>query len=241
MVSTAALRKEDAFESQEPGATRGEVLARYRQLREISMRHHSGALDFLSKDAIMHHARRLGLAKGRTLILDSMDVLTLAVDLAVHTAPVGRSRAVDRYADRHHFAPGSDEALVLGAMRNARFAVVLVQGRHQAAGLTVTDLFREIDLWLVDEGLERSLPVGTAFATRYFTPEGFSMTAGVGMPVDLDVLAHAIESAPQLLRKSPAELPDDRRFAEAIYRAAIAGGTVEKMTYQDVTGTGDAD
>ena len=152
MVSTVALRKEDVFENQEPTATRGEVLARYRQLREISKRHHSGALEFLSKDAIMHHARRLGLADGKTLILDSMDVLTLAFDLAVHTAPVGRSRAIDRYARSARLAPGSDEALVLEAMRNARFAVVLVQGRHQAAGLTVTDVFRKIDLWLVDEG-----------------------------------------------------------------------------------------
>jgi hypothetical protein len=239
MVSSIALRKEDTFENQEPTATRGEVLARYRQLREISKRHHSGALEFLSKDAIIHHARRLGLADGNTLILDSMDVLTLAFDLAIYTAPVGRSRAVDRYARSERFAPGSDEALVLEAMRKARFAVVLVQGRHRAAGLTVTDVFRNIDLWLVDEGLEISLPVGTAFATRYFTPELFSVTAGVGMPVDLAVLEDAIRAAPYLLRKPPAEVPDDRRFAEAVYRASIADGTMEGIAYQDPTDDGD--
>jgi hypothetical protein len=37
------------------------VLARYRHLREISKRHHSEILKFLSKDTILHHARRLGL------------------------------------------------------------------------------------------------------------------------------------------------------------------------------------
>jgi hypothetical protein len=127
-------------------------------------------MDFLSKDAVLHHARRLGLAAGKTLILDSLDELTLAFDLAIYTAPVGRSRAIDRYARSIQFAPGSDEALVLEATCNARFAVVLVQRPHQSAGLIVTDLFRKIDLWLVDEGLETSLPEGSAFATRYSRP-----------------------------------------------------------------------
>jgi len=240
MVAAVALRKEDAFENQDPTAIRSEVLARYRALRAISKLHHSNAMDFLSQDAIIHQARRLGLAAGKTLILDTMDELTLAFDLAIHTAPAGRSRAIDRYARSARFAPGSEEALVLEAMCNARFAIILVRRRHQAAGLTATDLFRKTDLWLVDEGLEISLPEGTAFATRYFTPDRFSMTAGIGMPVDLSVLTDAIVSAPQLLRKSPAEVPDDRRFAEAIYRATIADGTMEGITYQDPTGTGDA-
>jgi hypothetical protein len=75
---------------------RAEVLTRYRHLREISKQHHSAALDFLSKDAIMSQARRLGLAQGKTLVLDSMNDLTLAFDLTIHTAPKDRSRAIDR-------------------------------------------------------------------------------------------------------------------------------------------------
>ena len=107
-----------------PPPSRGDVLARYRHMREISKRHNSNAMNFLSKDAIMHHARRLGLADGKTFVLDSMDELTLAFDLAIHTAAVGGSRAIDRYARSAPFATGSDEALVLEAMCNARFAVV---------------------------------------------------------------------------------------------------------------------
>lgn len=237
MVAAVALRTEDNVEPQVP--SRGEVLARYRHLREISKRHHSDALKLLSRDAILHQARRLGLADGKVLILDSMDELTLAFDLAIHTAPAGRSRAIDRYARSTRFASGSDEALMLEAMCNARFAIVVVRRRHPSAGLIVTDLFRKVDLWLMDEGLELSLPVGTAFATRYFAPDRFVVTAGVGMPVDLDLLTSAIESVPQLLRKQRAEAIDDRRFAEAIYRAAIAEGIMENMTYQDPVGSGD--
>ena len=230
----------NVFEHQAPGPNRGEVLARYRHLREISKRHHSKVLDFLSHDAMLHHARRLGLAVGRTLILDSIDELTLAFDLAIHTAPVGRSRAIDRYARSAQLASGSDEARVLDAMCNARFAVLLIQRRHQAAGLLVTDLFRKAELWLVDEGLEISLPTGTLFATRYYTPDRFSLTAGVGLPVDSVVLTSALELAPQLLRRSRAEAIEDRRFAEAVYRAAIADGIMEGISYQDPAVTSDA-
>ena len=52
--------------------------------------------------------------------------------------------------------------------------------------------------------------------------------------------ARRSRAVPQLLRKSRAEAPDDRRFAEAVYRATIADGTMEGITYQDLAGTGDA-
>lgn len=240
MATAVALRDENVFEQPTPSLSRGEVLARYRHLREISKRHLSDAMGFLSKDAILHHARRLGLADGKILIFGSEDELTLAFDLAIHTAPEGRSRAIDRYARSTQLAQGSDEALVLDAMRSARFAVVIVERRHETAGLIVTDLYREIELWLVDEGLEISLPAGTAFATRYYAPDGFVMTAGVGMPVDSDLLTHALELAPQLLRKSPADAVEDRRFAEAVYRAAVADGITEYVKFQDPTDTGEA-
>jgi hypothetical protein len=165
-----------------------------------------------------------------------MDELTLAVDLAIYTAPVGRSRAIDRYANSARFAWGKEEALMLEAMRNARFAVLLARGRHPSVGLIVTDLFRNVDLWLVDEGLEQTLPVGAGFATRYFAPGPFIMTAGVGMPVARDGVARAIESVPALTRKSPVEAIQDRRFAEAVYRGAIEDGTTENVQYRDPLG-----
>ena len=238
MVAAIGLRNENAVESPASSPSRGEVLARYRQLREISKQHISDAMKFLSPDAILYHARRLGLARGKTVVLDDMDELTLAYDLAIHTAPDGRSRAIDRYARSARFTPGSDEALMLEAMCNARFAVVIVQRRHPSVGLIVSDVFRNCELWLVDEGLEISLSAGTAFATRYYSPDRFVMTAGVGMPIDRDLLTSAVESVPQLLRKSHGEAIEDRRFAEAVYRAAIADGLMAGIAYRDPPGSG---
>ena len=190
---------------------------------------------FLPRDAILHQARRLGLAHGKTIVLRNDDELNLAFDLAVHTSPAGRSRTIDRYARSAPYAKGSDEALVLEAMCNARFALLMVARRHPSAGLIVTDMVREIDLWLVDEGLEISFPKGRIFATRYFAPDGFAMTAGAAIPLESSLLGHAMDLAPHLLRKSLEEAIEHRRFAEALYRAAIAEGVTARIVTIDVT------
>jgi hypothetical protein len=233
MSNAAAFREETFVDQTAPLPNREEVLARYFRLREIGKLHHNDVVKFLTKDAIVHHARRLGLLQGKTFVLDSMDELTLAADLAIHTAPPDRSRAIDRYARAANLARGSEDAVVLEAMRNARFAVVKVLRRHPSVGLIVTDLARDIELWLVDVSLEASLPDGAAFATRYCTPGAFAMTVGVGIPVDRDALGRAIDAVPQLGRKPMAEAVQDRRFAEAVYRGAIADGTMERTRFLD--------
>jgi hypothetical protein len=101
---------------------RREVLHRYRHLRAIGTHHHSAALKFLARPAIVEHARRLGLMTGQTLIADSMEELTLVFDLAIYTAKAGRSRAIDRYAKAAHLPSNTDEMSMLAAMCHARFS-----------------------------------------------------------------------------------------------------------------------
>ena len=234
MTAVAALREEAVFEPELSPASRGEALARYRLAREISRRHNANLLEALPKDAIFQHARRLGMYQGKTLVLDDWDDLTLAVDLAIHTAPPGRSRAIDRYVDSVGPKRDSEEAIVLEAMREARFAILLIRERHPAAGVIVTDLFRKTDLWLMDEGLELSMPDNSALATRYYTIGPFIMTAGVCLPIGREALEWAIESTPQLMRKPYAEAIQDRRFAEAVYRGALEDGTMGRVQLRDV-------
>jgi hypothetical protein len=94
-------------------------------------------------------------------------------------------------------------------------------------------LFRGIECWLVDEGLESSLPDGAMLATRLYPLQGFTMTAGVLVPLDMEFIEHAIADLPLVLRKVPEEAINDRRFAEAIYRSAVVSGIMEQVAYQD--------
>src|SRR4051794_6144706 len=172
--------------------SREEVPARYRHLRAIGTRHHTEALRFLSRPALLEQARQLGLTAGGMLVAESMDEFTLVVDLAIHATRPGRSRAIDRYAGAAQLQPGSDEALVLEAMRRARFSLWRVERRHEVVGLVVQDLLREGEAWLVDEAMERSAPAGMVAAMRLCTPETFAMTCGVIVPVDRELLEEVI-------------------------------------------------
>jgi hypothetical protein len=212
--------------------SRDEVLARYRHLRAIGTRHHTEALRFLSRPALLEQARQLGLTTGEMLVAESMDEFTLVVDLAIYTSRPGRSRAIDRYAGAAQLRPGSDEALVLEAMRKARFS--LWRGRHAVVGLVVQDLLRQGEAWLVDEAMERSAPEGMAAAMRLCTPDTFAMTSGVIVPVDREALEEVLAEVLPRVRGSPDRVANDRRFATAIYRTAVARGLMERIGFEEI-------
>src|ERR1043165_7927675 len=95
--------------------TRDQILERYRHLRAISIGHHSGAMAFVSKQAVLEHAKRVGLTTGGMLVAENEAEMTLVFDLALYTAKERRSRALDRYARATPLPPGSDAARMLEA------------------------------------------------------------------------------------------------------------------------------
>jgi hypothetical protein len=215
------------------GVSREEILTRYRHLRGLATRHHTEALKFLSRSAILEQARHLGLTMGKTLVAESIDEVTLAFDLALHTARPGHSRAIDRYARAAQLQPGSDEFVVLEAMRQARFAVWRVERRHDVAGLIVRDLLRQDEAWLVDEALEQSAPEGMALAMRLCTPDAFAMTSGIIVPVDREGMEEVLDEVLLRVRGEPDHVANDRRFATALYRMAVANGLMERISFEE--------
>jgi hypothetical protein len=209
--------------------SREEILTRYRGLREISKRHQTEAIRFVPQSALLDQARRIGLAIGQTLVAESMDELTLAFDLALYTAPPGRSRGIERYARSVAVPTGSDDAEVLQAMCQARFSVWQVERRHETAGLIVRDLMREDSLWLVDEGLEQTAPEGMSVAMRVITLETFAMTCGVIVPIDGMLLDEVFEEVLGRLRGEADAIANDRRFATALYRKAVQEGLMDQV------------
>jgi len=75
--------------------TRGQILERYPHLRAIGTRQHSGTLEFLSRSAVLEHAKRLGLATRQTLVAESEEEMVLAAmrhaRFSVWASPTGTS------------------------------------------------------------------------------------------------------------------------------------------------------
>ena len=74
---------------------------------------------------------------------------------------------------------------------------------------------------------------GLALATRLFTPERFAMTAGLVEPLDIELIKDAVNDTPHLLRSRHEGMIDNRRFAEAIYRVALASRLMAQVAYRD--------
>jgi hypothetical protein len=77
-------------------------------------------------------------------------------------------------------------------MRRARFSIISSVRRHTVAGLIVKDLFRGFEFWLVDEGLESSLPGPGSVGDSTLYARGLRHTAGVLVPLDIELIEYAI-------------------------------------------------
>ena len=218
-------------------AERDAVLTRYRRYRALTRDHNKRILAFLPKGALLNQARRLGLGPPDPVEIEDW---FLALDLVIHTAPPGRSRVIDRYVRAAGAEPGSDDERVLAAMREARFAIVGIERRHDLAGLVVRDVSSLEELWLMDEHLGSSGSQGL-FATRLFEFDDFHITAGVLAPVDEGLLRDVLLELPFLANKTWSATMADRRFAETLYRVALEDGLMGGVRYADVADGANVD
>ena len=61
------------------------------------------------------------------------------------------------------------------------------------------------------------------------------MTAGVNVLLDFDMLEEILAELPRRLYEGDLRsVLDDRRFAEATYRVALADGIMDRISYQDL-------
>jgi hypothetical protein len=221
-----------------PLMTRSEILSRYRRLRQISKEQHEAVLNIIAPDVVLDWARRIGLTQGKTVVSDSEYEIALAEDLAIYLVRPGRSHPLDRYARAAGFAPGSDKAIVLEAMRHARFSLWRVERYHETTGLILHDLLREEEIWLIDEAMAKNARPGREMAARLVQPDRFAMTARVIVPINpvlmtrLELMEEVFIRAPALRSLQGKALAQDPRFAIGIYRAAVATGAMDFVRFQ---------
>jgi hypothetical protein len=214
--------------------TRDEKLARYRHLREIGVGLQSGALRRVAGDTMLDYGRRLGLARGRTLMCNSSSEMSLICDLAVYAGKAGRSTGMERYARSVGPTLTGDEAMMLRAAQATHFRLWRIERPHEIVGLWVVDIILGDTLWLIDEGLEATGQAGIVFAGRLKAVEDFVMTCGVVIPISLTLLAAAMGSMPKVAAASRADALDDPRFALLIYRSAVETGAMESVHFGEL-------
>jgi hypothetical protein len=212
--------------------TRDEILDRYQRYRQACTAIQTAAIRCVSTASLLATAKRLGLSDGKRIVADSDDDLVLVFDLALHTAPRGRRRAIDRYAASH--PPSSEEeAAVLAALRDTRFSLFRVIGRHAEAGIRLEDLLRGSEAWLVDDNLEATARPDAVLAMRLASPDTFAISCGVAVPIDEDTLDEIFGIITDRGEDdSLARLADDPRFARSVYQLALELGLTATVRYR---------
>jgi hypothetical protein len=211
---------------------RGQAIARYRRLREISNRQQEAALKLVSQTTVTQIARRLGIWTSSRATNSDSDIPLIA-DLAVYGYSTECTPAIHRYA-RKMRTYDPDELFMLQALLKSRFSIWCVERRHDVAGLVLTDLIRdtETELWMMDEWLEASGPSQFLFAGRLVSPDVLSFSAGAVVPVDFGVMDELIDQLGNWCDSSIGGTADNPRFAVAVYRAAIRAGVTEGVEYR---------
>ena len=213
--------------------SRAGILNRYRRYSDLRKDIQTTALENIPASKLLAHAKRIGLSDGKVLFTDDDVELTLVFDLALYTAPAGRTRAIDRCARKRLKVSAPDEALVLQGLQASRFSIFRVIGRCEPAGVLLEDLMRGGTTPLLDEGLEQSAMPGEVFAMRVAPIEGFVITCGAVVPLNIETFKEMIDFLTDGVPDAElAALADGRRFAASLYELAIELGLMSSITYR---------
>ncbi|MBK1659485.1 hypothetical protein [Paracraurococcus ruber] len=171
------------------------------------------------KEKVLDQMRRLGLTLDQEMGQVSDEELAFAFDLAIHTAPPGRSRAIDRVAKQHARLPG-EGALVLNALTHAWVSIFRVLDRHPEEGLILEDALLGGEVWLVDQNIAETAPPGTVIASRIGRVAGFCISCGVVAHLDESRLA-GVRGTLERSGLPAADLLADPRFAAMMWQDGL--------------------
>ncbi len=177
----------------------------YRRCGALRVRFQTMAAQSLPPAKVVEHCRALGLPVDRDLYQADEGELNFALDLAVYSAPPGRSRAIDRIARQYAGREGEESALVLNALARSWLSLFRVVGPHPEAGLLLQDLVLGGEVWVLDEALTEHAAPGMVLGIRLGRVCGFAITTGVVAPLD-----------PAMAAEVQREVGEDRDLAEAL-------------------------
>jgi hypothetical protein len=214
-----------------------ELLARYKHLRQVGLELNNRLVETLSRSVIDEGGKKLGILKRNVLTLDTEDEIAVLMDYCIHDVRRHGVNAVEQYLAASPPAPESDERILLQALRQARYSLVVVESAEPGVGVHVRDLLRDEPLFLVDVGFSQTASIGMVLSARVMAPDGIGMTTGAALPVGvlsptertrfLDGLKATFKGM-DFGNLSPEEASE---LAATIIRTCLRQGAAERIAY----------
>jgi hypothetical protein len=218
-------------------ASHARMLPAYRQLRQIGVPLCNSLVASLDESMLNEGARRIGILKNGTIVLDSEHVMSVLMDFCIHSIRVNGQTAVQRFMQALPPRAGSEEAAILRRMLTGHYAIVEVISLEKGVGLNVRDVLRDDIYFVADIGLSTSARPKELIGTRLFFVEehGFHMTGGAALPVTGTAISKINQ---ELVRHfgfgtdfARIDVGQESELAEIVIRTCLATGMGSRIAY----------
>lgn len=174
-LSSLFKRKPDNQDSQKQAC--------YLRFRALGRTFNLGLIKELPQPALQECAKKLGLIKAGTFILNQDDEIAVAYDYCLHHhRRVGRN-IIERTLENAPPAVGSDERLYLDALLAARFSLYAVQEVLPHSAVRLMDLLSNTPVEILDRSLASTAVKDLIVAGRLLTVGDVSFSSGTLIPV----------------------------------------------------------
>lgn len=215
------------------------IKERYLETRAASRHLNLRLIKALPSVALPECAKKLGLSKAGTLIINQDDEIAIAYDYCLHHYRRAGKNALDRALDAPPEAPSALEASILSAMQTAQFSLFRITAIRPHQGATLEDLITHQSLSLMDLGLSSAGLPGVIVAGRILDFGEFRMSAGTLIPVPEEIYEGRIR---QVVEKFYGEVSQGTRLSQAqsaafeaqVLRIALSEGGEDNSFYTDI-------
>ncbi|MCX5653937.1 MAG: SEC-C metal-binding domain-containing protein, partial [Planctomycetota bacterium] len=226
-----------------PAANYDDILARYKRMRSLGRELNNCLPEYVPKEGIEAAGRKLGLWVRGTLVFDNEDQACVLFDHAIHGCFKDGKNAVDRYVAEQAPAPGSDEEVLLAAMRRTFFSLFRVEEVVKGVGTRVLDIFQDREYFLADVNFSLVAAVGRTLASRVILFEDFIMTTGAGLPVDLDAMKEVARYIEKMAKarqdESGMTREENAEMAAELIRLCLGSAGAPPIEYREIDETPD--
>jgi hypothetical protein len=217
-----------------------DLVDRYKELRKITRKLHNFILpEYLSREAYLICAARLGMLQNNTVVFADMDESSVLMDYCIYDYREEGVNAVSRYVADFQADADSDEYPVVKAMLQSFHTLVQVEDVLPGVGVRVNDLLGNKQFLIIDMGFSKTAIKGVVIAARILPFEDFVMTSGAPLPVDAVTLLAILDYASQHYGSEDgkhiyANVPEKADLTAAIIRMCLAANSSDQIEYEDV-------
>jgi hypothetical protein len=203
---------------------------RYIRLRALGSELLQKIVDTVPRQVFIEMAETLGILRNGVLEIGSEHIQNVLADCCIFEWFENGKNLVQRYAETHPPAPGTDESYLLNAYLQAQYRVLGMQSAVADAGVYCDDVLTGDQIILMDLALSRNPQWDKALlATRTISLGEYSMSGGAALPIDQKVVMHGL----QAILAGDASIGGPGSMAIPIVRACLASGIADYVAHVD--------